>query len=184
MREPAERDVNKNNILKSCFYCLMANGLENTSIKNFCEATGMTASSIYYWFKDKDEIVIDATKFGLNLVADCIFDHVFDTIKNNGVEKLIKGLPTFVDEYKSELRLVYQVVTSPQYGEYMRDSAVVLDLRYDKCAKLIADALDVDFENLRPIVSIVTSTVLDYAVWNDDEKIRDELGFVIKLLKL
>ena len=62
MRKPTEREnVQKDNVLKKCFECLIETGIEGASIKDFSNATGMTASSLYYWFTDKDEIVLDAT---------------------------------------------------------------------------------------------------------------------------
>lgn len=65
MRKPAEREFNKDVVLAKCFECLTMKGIEATAIKDFSEATGMAASSIYYWFEDKDEIVLDAVKWGL-----------------------------------------------------------------------------------------------------------------------
>lgn len=56
MRNPAEREIKKEVVLSKCFGCLMEKVIEATIIKGFSEATGMAASSIYYWFEDKDEI--------------------------------------------------------------------------------------------------------------------------------
>ena len=64
MRKPFERDIKKE-ILSKCFGYLARKGLEKASIKNLCEETGISSGSIYYWFKDKDETVLDSAEYGL-----------------------------------------------------------------------------------------------------------------------
>lgn len=182
MREPIERDVNKNEILRKCLECLVKNGLENTSIKNFSDATEMSASSIYYWFKDKEEIVVDATKYGLNLVADELFGYVRQGIKNGDIIKLLRNFPDIIMKYKLELRFVYQVATSPQYGEKIRSMTEELDDRYDECAKKLSKQLNMPYKKLRVLISLITSVILDYIVWEEREKINVELDWIIHSL--
>lgn len=60
-------------MLKKCFETLVETGIEGSSINNLSNATGMTSSSLYYWFKDKDEILLDATEYGLKKVLGALF---------------------------------------------------------------------------------------------------------------
>ena len=77
MREPTERDVKKDIVLEKCFDCMAEKGIEGISVKDFSKATGMSASSLYYWFKDKDEIVLDSVRWGLDKNVNAIFDFAF-----------------------------------------------------------------------------------------------------------
>jgi len=70
MRQSADKEeMQKDLLLEQCFNCLVSTGLEGVSIREFQNATGMTASSLYYWFSDKDEIVLDAVGFGINKIV-------------------------------------------------------------------------------------------------------------------
>ena len=70
MRTPVERKVNRVDVLKSAFECLMENGLEKTSTRLLSEYTGLKSSSLYYWFKDKDDLIVEATEFGLSVIVE------------------------------------------------------------------------------------------------------------------
>ena len=103
MRTPTEReDVQKEEVLKKCFECIVETGIEGASIKEFSNATGMSSSSLYYWFKDKDEIVIDATCYGLKLV----FERLLKKLMNyaDKPDQLMEGFPKVLKEHNSYLK--------------------------------------------------------------------------------
>ena len=78
MRNPVERDeIQKDIVLKKCFDCLVETGIEGATIRDFSRVTGMTTSSLYYWFNDKDEIVLDATEFGIRMIVDSLIDSIY-----------------------------------------------------------------------------------------------------------
>lgn len=181
MRKPYERDI-KNEILGRCFQYLVDKGLEKASIKNLCEETGISSGSIYYWFKDKDEAVFDSTVYGLNIVTDKLFDYVFYHIEDVG--KVVNDFPDKLMEYKKELRFIYQVATSNQYGKRMRNIADKLDYTYDAYARKLADRLSCEYEVLQPFVYLFVSATLDYVVWEDKRKIDVEMNAIYTALKM
>ncbi len=113
-----EEIINANETtLKIIFGCLVRNGVENTTMRSICNATGLTASSLYYRFKDKDEIILEASCYGLNSVTKELFWVV--TEKINNFQVLIAFLKN-VDTRKQSIKLIYQVLSSPKYGEKFR----------------------------------------------------------------
>ena len=108
MRKPVEREnVQKESVLKKCFECLVANGLEGASINNFSSATGMTASSLYYWFEDKDEIVLDAIEYGMTHILGKIFEYAKQHIDN--VEEMFAAMQDTLDNAKAEFYKKFEV---------------------------------------------------------------------------
>lgn len=71
--EKVERESCKEKILRECFDCMAELGLEQITIRALCEATGLTASSLYYRFNDKDEIVFEAAFWGLETITKELF---------------------------------------------------------------------------------------------------------------
>lgn len=101
MRQAAENRFNREETLGKCFECLVSSGLENTSIRNFSLATGLNSSSLYYWFRDKDEIVLEATLFGLKSIIDDLFTQAYGYL--NDLDTLFVRIPRAIDAYKNIL---------------------------------------------------------------------------------
>ena len=55
MREPIYGEKNKK-LLDSSFMFLANHGLENASIHNLCDATGIAVSSIYYCIREQTSL--------------------------------------------------------------------------------------------------------------------------------
>lgn len=172
MRKPYERDIKKE-ILEKCFDYLVENGLEGASINNLCKNTGISSGSIYYWFKDKDEVFLDAAEYGLSKVTDEVFNFAFKNINN--IEAMLEAFPAKLMEYKRELRFIFQLATSTQYGDKMRLMADKLDFIYDAYAMKLSAKLDCEYEKLQPFIYLFVSASLDYITWEDKYKMEKQL---------
>ena len=177
MREPTEREnVQKDAVLKKCFECLVETGIEGASINNFSSATGMASSSLYYWFKDKDEILLDATEYGLRKILEKLFVYADKHIDN--IDEFCEGFPKLVEKQSAALRFVLQVAASPKYGSLAVEiSDKKLDL-YDDYAKKLAEHMNLPFERIRLIVDLVVSIVIDVVIWKEWNKFSAELKYI------
>jgi len=181
MREPTERDVKKDIVLEKCFNCMTQKGIEGISVKDFSESTGMSASSLYYWFEDKDEIVLDAVQWGLNKNVNDIFDFAFKHTDN--LNELAKGIIEIAIDRKAEFRLIFQIATSPQYGEHVRQLTEKLDNIYHRYTEVLTEKLNISFEKLYPYVNLVVSVFVDSVIWEDWGKLERVLNCIIELMK-
>ena len=179
MREPNEREnVQTDAVLEKCFECLMETGIEGASIKEFSSATGMTASSLYYWFEDKDEILLDSTEYGLKKVLEKLFNYAEKHIDN--IEELCEGFPVLIEEQSAALRFVLQVAASPKYGERAVSISDKLLGLYDNYAMKLSEHLNVPFEKIRILVDLVVSAVIDAVIWKEWNKFSKELKYIFK----
>lgn len=178
MREPSMNNIHKDEILKKCFDYFVEHGLESISMRKMCEETGMAMSSAYYWFGNKDGAILSATEYGLNQVADILFDYVYQYIDN--LECIIITFSEFIMKYKSQLRFIYQVVTSQKYGNEIRPIANRLTEVYDHYTEIIAKHFGCRKTELRPYVYLFISAVLDYVIWHDKSKMEVELACIYK----
>lgn len=181
MREPAEREeIKKEIVLKKCFDCIVEMGIENASIRAFSDATGMTASSLYYWFKDKDEIVLNATAYGVREIVDKLFDYAMKNLEN--VEKMCTELPTIVQKYEKVLKAVFQIATSPQYGKEIISVTTGFEGLYDIYALKLSEQLNKPYDDVRALVNLFISAIVDCTVWSEWDKLKKEMEFILRLL--
>lgn len=177
-----EYDANlRHELLENCFSYFVKTGLEKVTIKELSENTGISSGSLYYWFEDKDKILLESTKYGLNLVVDELFAYAVSHLDN--IQRLLSEFPEKILWYKDELRFIYQVTTSKQYGEEMRHLNSELKYTFNKYTVKLAEYLNCNFDLLYPYVNLVISSILDYVVWEDVDKIRLELNCIYKSIK-
>lgn len=181
MKEVAEKEIKKDVILSKCFECLTKKGIESTTIRDFSRATKMAASSIYYWFSDKDEIVLDAVKWGLNENVKVLFDYAFSHTED--LYKLCEGIKTIAKEKKMQFRLIFQVATSPQYGKRVRAYSVWLENMYKKYTETLSKHLNMPFEKLYPFVKLFISVFIDCIIWDNWDEYDLETGYIIDSIK-
>ena len=176
MNSLSEKDAKRDNILRSCFECLVKTGLEKTSMRDLSVASGAFSSSLYYMFKNKDDIVLNSTEYGLNIVVNSLFEYAFSHISN--MKEFLNKFPSKVEEFKAELRFIYQVVSSPRYGDRMRQMTEKLYERYDEYTDILAEYLGCSYNMLRPFVRLAIAAVLDYVIWGEQDKMQMEMNCI------
>lgn len=175
MKEPKKEEF-----LAMSFQYLVENGIDNISLRELCKTTGISMGSVYYWFGGKDELLVEAVQFGLMKVCDSIFDYAYSSMSDlkNFFETCLKE----VSKFSKELRLIYQLATSPQYGEYVRNGATDVSFVYERYIKSLSGIIGCDMEKLKPIVYIVLATVLDYVIWDDYEMSKGQMDYIYNTL--
>lgn len=176
MREPVEREVNRDEVLKKAFTCLMENGLEKTSTRLLSEYTGLKTSSLYYWFKDKDELIVDATEFGLDLIVKKSLDLAMQNKED--VCKFCEEFALVFREYSKSLKLIIHVASSPTYSEVMVGKNGKLENLYYEFTKKISNHLNVEYDKLRPLINLFVATVTDCAVWEQWEQFEGQVKYL------
>lgn len=182
MGPQAVQRLKKEEFLEASFYYLVKHGLDNVSLRDLCKNTGISMGSVYYWFDGKEGIFIEAAEYGLRLIADKIFATVYEALEDfekyvTEVHKRISG------EEMQALRFIYQMTTSPIYGDRMREAAGYLSDVYDDYARKLAARMNCSFECIQPFVYIFIAEVLDYVVWGNLETSQRQMKAIVSMLK-
>lgn len=176
----SKRDI-KSEFIKSSFEYLVKCGLENTSVRDLCRETKISSGSMYYWFSGKDDIYISAAKYGVGYVVEEIFKYIFKTM--NDIDLFFDNFIEEVDKYKAELRLVFQITTSPVFGTRMRERAEEFKPVYEDYIGRLAGFLGCGSEKMAPIIYMLISVVVDYVTWEDTPVTKMQLEFLKQNLK-
>lgn len=180
MKPAVYQTVDEDELLDMVFSFLVKQGLESASIREICRGTGIAQGSLYYWFADKTTIICEATEHGLKKVTDEIFEEVLSNIDD--LSGFFDTCLEKINPYKDELRFIYQMVASPKYGERLRKDGKYFKSMYDKYAIMLAERLRYDVNKVKPIVHLLVSAILDYAVWDDKETSQKEIDFIASIL--
>ncbi len=180
MKAAIYQTINEEEILDKMFSFLVKQGLESASIREICKGTGLTLGSLYYWFDDKTTIICESTEYGLKKITDDIFEYIFSSI--NDLPSFFENCLDRIGQYKKELRFIHQMVASPKYGERLREKYKFFQPMYDKYAVKLSEALNCDIDQMKPIVHLLVSAMLDYAVWDDKESSQQKIDFIYSIL--
>lgn len=74
------------------------------------------------------------------------------------------------------------MAASPVYGRKIRGKGQDLNLIYDKYVEKLALRLRCSTQELKPLVYLFISAVLDYVVWEDTENTQMQLEFIYSIL--
>lgn len=174
------RDI-KTEFLSSSFDYLVKNGLENMSIRNLCKNTGMSIGSVYYWFEGKEDLIASATEYGL----DCVIDELLTQAvgKSSDVDEYFRRFMMKIKNYSERIRFICQVAASPVYGEKLRQKVSEQRHMYDKYAVILAERLQCRYEDMRAVVYLMSSMILDYSVWSSEESTKIQIEYLKSAVK-
>ena len=176
----ATYQIDEEGILDSTFGYIVKHGLENITIRELCKGTGIAQGSIYYWFSNKQDLICEAAEYGLRKVVDKIFSYVFSNMNN--LRKFFDECLSEINKYKNELRFIYQMAASPVYGGKIRGKGHDLNLIYDKYIEMLALRLQCSTQELKPLVYLFISAVLDYVIWEDTKNTQMQLECIYFIL--
>ena len=167
-------------VLNTCFECFAQNGLEYATIRNASRATGLTASSIYYRFKDKDQLIVESTYYGHKSITQGIFIIAINHLDN--IQEMIEAIIEEIDGQKDKIRFIYQVASSSQHGDLLKELSNDLLKIYVKFSSIVADKWNISAELVLPYISLFIASVRQYIVWGNREMLKTDLNFLYSKL--
>lgn len=182
MREPSTKYIDKIEILEKCFNYLCDYGLEQVSIRKLCDRTNMGAGSIYYWFKNKDEVILDTTEYGINNLIDELTDFAFERIDD--ISLLCEEFPKMIEQRINRLKVIIRVATSPMYCDSLNLYSKTFTYKYDSYARKLSQKINLPYNTIRVLVDNFVSITIDCIIWEDWGKYKRQLEYVLEGLKL
>lgn len=177
MRKPKYRE-NRIDILQSSFDYLTKSGLENISMRDLCNGIGISIGSVYYWFENKEQLIVETAEYGLLKVSDDIFSHVLTALDD--IHSSFEICMDKIEEHRDSLRYIYQLACSPVYSKLLRNMCSNLEPIYHEYAVKLSKELDMSVERALPLVYLFVSAVLDFAVWGNKEQTSVQLDYIYK----
>lgn len=177
------REAKKREIMEKVFDCYADKGLNNISMKEIADKSGFNVASIYQYFEDLDDLIIQSTEYSMTSVEDDFMAKAPKSLED--VWKFIDEIPYWTaKKHGKKYRLMYQVYTSPKYLEYGQKFFKGVDERYTEYAKSLESKLNIPYEKLTSLIFILIRASVHYALFEDEFYLQSELTILKETLKL
>ena len=177
------REAKKIEIMEKVFDCYAESGLNNISMKDIADKSGFNVASVYQYFNDLDDLIIQSTGYCMAKVEDD-----FMAKAPNNVEylwKFIDEVPYWTaKEHGKKYCLMYQVYTSPKYKKYGQEFFKGVDQRYTEYAKSLESKLGIPYEKITPLIFILIRASVHYALFEDEFYLKSQLSILKEALIL
>lgn len=171
-----ERVERRQVLLEKCFELFVKQGLENTSINDLASYCNIYKSALYNFFESKDEIVLESAKMYMKKLDDMFFKE-FVTPKHN-IKETLKTCFEVVAKERDKLRYIYQIISSPTYGDEARREISEVYISYLGYSSKLAQMYNVDYSSFKPWFLIYIAIIHDYCLWEDETLTKEKLDFV------
>lgn len=180
---PRAHHAKKVDIMEKCFDCYAEYGFSSVGIKALAKACGFTSGTLYVYFENLDDLVIQSTEHCMTKVED---DFMAKAPTNP------KELMAFIDEipywtaekHGKKYRLMYQIYTHPKYIEYGKKFFEGVNRRYQEYAKLLEDKLGIPYDVLTPLIFVLIRASVHYALFEDEYYLKAQLSVLKQGIEL
>lgn len=183
MPGPKPNPERKIELLKICFDTFCENGLENTGMKKLADACGITNGALIYYFGSKDNLVVESTAYCMAKVEDDFMANAPTSFAD--IERFLREMPYLTANlHGAKYRFMYQVYASPRYREYGKEFFKGVNVRYHEYAVQLSEKLGMPADFIQGMTYIFVRACVHYALFEDEEYLKLQLGAIRTSLKL
>ena len=177
------RRAKKVNIMEKCYECYADLGFYGTGIKAVAEACGCNVASLYQYFDNLDDLIIQSTEYCMSKVEDDFMAKAPTDVED--LWHFIDEIPYWTAEkHGKKYRLMYQVYTHPKYREYGKRFFAGVDQRYTEYAKQLEGKLGIPYQKLTPLIFILIRACVHYALFEDEFYMKSQIEVLKEALEL
>lgn len=164
----------KNDLMEKCYDCYAEHGLTSVGIRALAKACGCNSATLYTYFDDLDDLIIQSTAHCMSKVED---DFMAKAPKSfNEVLTYIDEIPYWTAEkHGKKYRLMYQVYTHPKYIEHGKQFFQGINERYTEYAKFLEESIGIPYQVTTPLIFILIRASVHYALFEDEFYLQTQL---------
>lgn len=163
--------------LETCFDVFCENGLENTSLKMLADACGVTNGNLLYYFGSKDNLVIEATAYGMAKVEDDFMEQAPTSFAD--IERFLREMPALTAKlHGAKYRFMYQVYASPKYREHGKAFFNGVNVRYRKYAEQLSGKLGLPADLIQGMTYLFVRACVHFALFEDEDYLQLQLNAI------
>ena len=170
-------------IMENCFDCYAENGLNSVGVKAISKACNCNVASLYQYFDNLDDIIIQSTEYCMMKVEDEFMAKAPTNAED--LWRFIDEIPYWTaKKHGKKYRLMYQVYTHPKYREYGQKFFKGVDERYTEYAKSLEPKLGIPHEKITPLIYILIRACVHYALFEDEFYLKSQIEVLKESLEL
>ena len=177
------RRAKKIEIMEKCFDCYAENGLTVVGVKAIADACGCNVASLYQYFDNLDDLIIQSTEYCMSKVEDEFMAKAPTDVEDLG--RFIDEIPYWTaQKHGKKYRLMYQVYAHPKYIEYGKKFFAGVDARYTEYAKSLEGKLGIPYQKLTPLIFILIRACVHFALFEDKFYLESQIEVLKETLEL
>lgn len=163
--------------LEACFDTFCQHGLENTSMQMLADACGVANGNLVYYFGTKDNLIIEATAYGMAKVEDDFMAQAPTSFEDIG--RFLREMPYLTAKlHGAKYRFMYQVYSSPRYWEQGKAFFEGVNVRYHQYAELLSPKLGLPVELIQGMTYLFVRACVHYAMFEDEAYLQLQLDAI------
>ncbi len=161
-------------IMERCFDCYAENGLFGVGIKGIAERCGCNSATLYLYFDNLDDLVVQSTAYCMAKVEDDFMAKAPRDPKD--VLRFIEEVPYWTAKmHGKKYRLMYQVYTHPKYIEYGKRFFEGINKRYTAYAKQLEPKIGIPYTVITSLIFIFVRACVHYAMFEDEYYLKSQM---------
>ena len=161
-------------IMEACYNCYAENGLHGTGISALADAAGVSKATLYTYFKDVDDLIIESTAHCMSKVEDDFMEMAPTDPRD--VMRFIEEVPYWTAlKHGKKYRLMYQVYTHPKYIEHGKKFFEGVNERYTAYAKMLENKIGIPYTTITPLIFIFVRACVHYAMFEDEYYLKTQM---------
>ena len=170
-------------IMETCFDSYAENGFTSVGVKAIADACGCSGASLYQYFDNLDDLIIQSTEYCMSRVEDEFMAKAPSDVKDLG--RFMDEIPYWTAKnHGKKYRLMYQVYTHPKYREYGKKFFAGADERYTEYAKSLEGKIGIPCEKITPLIFILIRACVHYALFEDEFYMKSQIETLKETLEL
>lgn len=163
----AAHQKKKNEIMEKCFDCYSEYGLNKVGIKMLATACNISSASLYTYFNNVDELIVQSTEYCMSKVEDEFMEKAPADIVE--LMRFIDEIPYWTAKnHGKKYRLMYQVYTNPRYNKYGKDFFDGVNKRYFEYATQLEERIHIPRKTILALIFILIRACVHYALFDDE----------------
>ncbi len=178
-----QHEQKKIEIMEKSYECYAEYGFSNVGIKALAKACGCASGSLYSYFVDLDDLVIQSTEYCMSKVEDDFMNLAPKTVDE--LWEFIDKVPYWTAEHHGKkYRLMYQIYTNPKYIAYGKKFFEGVNKRYTEYAKILEPKLGLSYNVIVSFIFILIRASVHYALFEDEMYLQAQISVLKESLKL
>lgn len=154
-------------IMEKCFECFAERGFNRVGIRGLGKACGISSGSLYTYFEDFDDLIIQSTEHCMSRVED---EFMAKAPKDaSDILRFIDEIPYWTAKnHGKKYRLMYQIYTNPKYIENGKKFFEGVNKRYAEYARSLEPKIGIPHETLVSFIFILVRASVHFALFEDE----------------
>lgn len=167
-------EAKKIEIMEKCFDCYSEHGINGIGVKGIAEACGCNTASLYQYFNNLDDLIVQSTAYCMAKVEDDFMAKA--PVDAKDVMRFIEEVPYWTaKKHGKKYRLMYQVYTLPKYIEHGKKFFEGVNERYAEYAKLLEPKIGIPHSVLTSLIFVLIRACVHYAMFEDEYYLKSQL---------